>query len=417
MPIVQKYKYPLLLVGIGLIWLFFWNEILQLNNQNNICNDCDNYRESAALLFHQCKTHYFRPIGMALITGLPYLFGANDAAIYSFSFIVNVLAWLGTALFLFGFLKKRVSPKIAFVASLLYYSVLSGVFNHFQLLTEPIFTFLMAAIFYFLDQFDRKKEFYWLSMAISVLIFAVLVKPSVKFLALFSLLYFGKIILNNYRAKSAVFIYVSMLLVVFQCVKMKMDYGNFTLTYVDGVTYYNYLGSKAFYYKQNNSLSQDTNERAVYLAQQSYPDQQKIATQDLLNQLADNKYNVLKAYISDLSENTKTPNSGIATFKNLNNKAYFESLTKALSFMSKYQNRFFTLSGFLLALYFLFKNHENDRVYRLMGFYILYTIFISGVACAQGDRFHVVFFPFVIILLVQWYARIRAIEAAKPDEQ
>jgi hypothetical protein len=395
-------------VSIGLLWLFFWNHLLQLNQQNNICNDCDNYREAASLLYHHGKAHYFRPIGMALIAGLPYLFGANDAAIYSFSLIVNMLAWLGTALFLFYFLKKRVSSKRALVASLLFYSVLSGVFNQFQLLTEPIFTFLMATVFYCLDQFDRKNEFHWLSLAISVLIYAALVKPSVKFLALFALIYFGKIMLKNYRAKSAVFIYVSMLLVVFQCVKMKIAYGNFTLTYVDGVTYYNYLGSKAFYYKQNNSLSQDTNKRAVCLAQKSYPDQQKIAAQDFINQLKTNKLNLLRAYISDLSENTKTPHSGIAEFKNIQNRPYFNTLQKAVSIVSKYQNRFFTLAGFLLALYFLFKRQKIDRVLRLLGLYILYTIFISGVACAQGDRFHLVFFPFVIVLMVQGYANFTA---------
>jgi len=137
-----KYKYQIILIIIGIVWISFLNELMQIKQQNNICNDCDNYRESASYLYNNFKTHYFRPIGMAIITGIPYLFGATDATIYEFSLIINIIAWLGSSLLLFNFLKKQLPINKALLWSLLFYSILSFVFINFQLLTESIFTFL-----------------------------------------------------------------------------------------------------------------------------------------------------------------------------------------------------------------------------------------------------------------------------------
>lgn len=398
-----KYKYQIILIIIGIVWISFLNELMQIKHQNNICNDCDNYRESASYLYNNFKTHYFRPIGMAIITGVPYLFRATDATIYQFSLIINIMAWLGTALLLFNFLKKQLPINKALIWTLFFYSILSFVFINFQLLTESIFTFLMITVFCFLEKYYTKKSFHFLSLAISILLFAMLIKPSVKFFAIIIFIYFGKIVLKNHRNKSILFIYLSLSLIAFQYVKMKNDYGNYTLSYIDSVTYYNYLGSKAFYYKTNDTLNQNTNKRAKFLAKFSYPEQRNIATKDLLNQISNNKINLIKAYISDLSENTKTPNGSIETSKNLNNKNYYYTLKKWLSIVSKYQNRFFTIIGFILAIYYLLKSYKLEFLYSLISFYILYTITISGVSCSQGDRFHIVFFPFVIILMAKFY--------------
>ena len=184
---------------------------------------------------------------------------------------------------------------------------------------------------------------------------------------------------------------------------MKADYGNYTLSYTDSVTYYNYLGSKAFLYKTNDTFNQNNNKRAKFLEKHSYPEQREIATKDLLSQISNNKFNLIKAYISNFSENTKTPTSAIETAKNLNHKNYYNGLKKWLAILSKYQNRFFTIVGFILALYYLFKSYQQEFLYCLISLYILYTIGISGVSCGQGDRFHIVFFPFVIILMARLY--------------
>lgn len=377
---------------------------MQIKNQNNICNDCDNYRESASYLYHNFKAHYFRPLGMAIVTGLPYLFGASDATIYKFSLIINILAWLGSALLLFSFFLKQMSNYKALICTLLFYSIIGCAFITFQLLTESIFAFLILTVFYFFEKYYKKKSFQYLSIAISLLLFTMLIKPSVKFLAILIFIYYGKTLLENYRNKSILFVYLSLTLIAFQYIKMKNDYGNYTLSYIDSVTYYNYIGSRAKFYRTNDTLNQKTNKRAEFLGKFSYPEQRIIASKDLLSQIGNNKFNLIKAYISDLYENTKAPSGSIYSWKNLEDKKYFNLAYKWVIIISKYQNRFLTIIGFVLALYYIFKSYKLDFFYSLISFYILYTIAVSGISCSQGDRFHIVFFPFTIILIVKFCA-------------
>jgi hypothetical protein len=290
-----KYKYQIILILIGIAWLAFLNELLQIKKQNNICYDCDNYRESASYLYHNFKAHYFRPIGMAIIAGLPYLFGATDSSIYIFSLIINVLAWLCTALLLFSLLKNVLPERKALICTLLFYSIIGSVFINFRLLTESIFTFFILVVFYYLKKYYENKSFHFLSISISILLFSMLIKPSIKFFAILFFIYFGKILIKNYRNRSILFVFLSLSLIIFQCVKMKKDYGNYTLSYIDSVTYYNYIGSKAMYYKTNDTLNQYTSERRKFLAKYSYPEQRNIANNDALDQVKNNKYNLIKA--------------------------------------------------------------------------------------------------------------------------
>ena len=79
---ISKFKYQIVLVFIGISWLMIISSLLQLNKQTFINNDSLNYLESASFLYHDFKAHYFRPIVMAIITGLPYLAGGNNNSIF-----------------------------------------------------------------------------------------------------------------------------------------------------------------------------------------------------------------------------------------------------------------------------------------------------------------------------------------------
>ncbi|MBC7641920.1 MAG: hypothetical protein H7174_06215 [Flavobacterium sp.] len=179
---------------------------------------------------------------------------------------------------------------------------------------------------------------------------------------------------------------------------MKIDYGNFTLSYIDSYTYYSYLGSKALCFKENIPYKQINNARADYFITLSFNDQKKTATLDFLNQIQNNKINLFKAYISNLLDNSKS--SGGLDYQHFNNNKFFELTTKIIGIISKYQNRFFTTCGIIFSLYFIVR---NQKLYQIMGLYILYIFIISGVSCSQGDRFHIVFFPIVIILMAKFF--------------
>ena len=284
---------------------------------------------------------------------------------------------MGSGLILFAIMKNYVSNKKSFLLTLVYISIFGSSFIVFQLLTENIFTFMIMIFFYNLDKYYKTKLFKYLSIALSLLLFSILVKPSIKFFAIIIIICFIKVLYQNRNDKNILIVYLSLLLIIFQYSKMKIDYGNFTLSYIDSYTYYSYLGSKALCFKENIPYRQINNARADSFIKLSFNEQKRVATNDFLNQIQNNKINLLKAYLSNLIDNTKS--SAGLDYHDFNNNKNFEIIKKIIGIISKYQNRFFTIIGLFLSIYFTLR---NQKLYQIMGLYILYIFVISGVSCS-----------------------------------
>jgi hypothetical protein len=396
----KKYSYHLLIIVVGLLCLETLNFLLQLDKQTLIYPDCDNYLESAQKMFHKFTGHYYRPMLMAFITGIPYLFGSSDAGIFQWSLFVNILCWLGTSILLFEILKQFVAKKIAFGFAILPFFILGNIILNFHLLTENIFVFFIMLAMFLLFQYYKTEKFYFLSLAL--LLSSMLIKPGAKFLAIIITMFFIKEIFRNYKEKSIIFLYGSVLMIAIQVVGMRVQYGDFTISYIDGVTYHNYLCSKADCFKNGKEYSQLNNPRADFLFSLDFTDQKKVALEDFKNQIKTNFPNLVKAYFSDVAENSKSGNSCIEDLKNYDNKVHF-SFWKAFVFdITKWQNRLFTLLGIVLSGFFLFKGFKKEKANFLVAFFITYIIVLSGISCGQGDRFHLVTFPFVVLLLANF---------------
>lgn len=396
--LLKKYRYHLGLILVGLCWLAMLNFLLQLDQQTLIYPDCDNYLESAQKMYLKFTGHYYRPMVMAFITGIPYLFGSSDAGIFQWSLFVNIVCWLGTALLLFEIIKHFLAERTAFVFAILPFFILGNVVLNFHLLTENIFVFFIMLAFYLLFRYYKTGSFWYLSLSLSLLLSSMLVKPGAKFLAIIVTLFFIKEIFRNYKSKSMVFIYGSLLMIAIQVVGMKAQYGDFTISYIDGVTYHNYIFSKAECFKKGKTYHQINNPRAEYLFSLDFTDQKKVALEDAKQQLRNNFPNVVKAYFDNLLENSKSGNPSVFDLKNHQKKSYFSFWKSTVFDATKWQNRFFTLLGFLLAVYFGLKYYKKDRLYFFVAFFIGYIILLSGISSGQGDRFHLVTFPFVILL-------------------
>lgn len=400
--IFLKYKYHLLIIIVGLVCLEILNFLLQLDQQTLIYPDCDNYLESAQKMFHKFTGHYYRPMMMAFIIGIPYLFGSSDAGIFQWSLFINIFCWLGTSLLLFEILKQFVKEKYAFGFAILPFFILGNIILNFHLLTETIFVFFIMLAFYLLVRYYKTTEFWYLSLSLSLLLSSMLIKPGAKFLAIFFTLFFIKEIFRNYKSKSMIFLYGSVLIIVIQVVGMRAQYGDFTISYIDGVTYHNYLCSKAECFKNGVEYQQINNPRAEYLFSLDFTDQKKVALEDFKHQIATNSPNLIKAYFSDVKENTISGNACIEDLKNHENKDYF-LFWKSLAFeITKWQNRLFSLLGIVLSCFFLIKGYKKEKANFLVAFFITYTMILSGISCGQGDRFHLVTFPFVILLLAKF---------------
>ena len=376
----------------------------QMSSQGVMHSDSYNYQESAKNLYVFYRGHNYRPILMAVINGIPYLFGGSDESIFVFGFYVNLVCWLSTSLLLYEILKKTIKPKVAFFFTALFFFIIGNTAHVFHLLTETIYIFMIVLAFYFLLKYYEKHRFLWLSVSLCIFVLSMLIKPGSKFLAIVFVVYFIKIIFKNYKSKASWFFYGSLFMVFIQCAGLKYQFGDFTVSYIDAPTYYGYIGSKAMCIKNGKEYSQVNNPRADYIFSNESKNQKIIAAEDFKNQLQFNKINLLKAYISDIIENTKSGNSCLYECKNLRrvNQSFFDASKTILFDITKWQNRIFTLLAVLLSAYFLIKNYKRERIYFFIAFFIAYIILLSGISCGQGDRFHLVTFPFMIVLLAKY---------------
>lgn len=401
--IFLKYKYHFFLIVIGLSILTLVNGLLQFDIQNIIYPDSESYYEAAKNVYVYHIGHNYRPMVMAAINGIPYLFGCSDAFIYEFSFYVNLFCWLATALVLFEILKSFLNDKMAFLFALLSFIFVGTIVLIYHLLSENIYTLIIALVFYFLLKYYKTKFFWTLSIALSLLILSMLVRPGSKWLAVLFLLFYIKELFINYKSKAILLVYGSLLLVVIQCAGIKYQFGNFTISYIDSVTYYNYLGSKSMALKNEEEYFMATDPRVYYIFSLQPTQIQEEAKRDLLHQLKTNKVNLLYAYCSDIYDNTFSGSYPLSECKNLKNTSYFSFWKNTFFIITQWQNRIFTILGIILAVFYFFKSYKKETFYSLIAVYIGYIIGTSGISCSQGDRFHLVVFPFVLILIAKWY--------------
>lgn len=402
-----KYKYHIFILFIVLIWISLFDFLTQMSSQGVMHSDSYNYQESAKNLYIFYTGHIYRPILMAAITGIPYLFGGSDQAVFNFSFYVNIFCWLISYLLLFEILKDYIKLKTAFLFTALAIFIVGNTAHVFHLLTETIYQFFIILAFYLLLKYYKTKEFWYLSLSLSLLLSSMLIKPGSKFLAIIITVYFIIEIIKNHKSKSIIFLYGSLLMILIQCAGMKYQFGNFTISYIDSPTYYAYIGSKAICIKNGKEWTQINNPCADYIFSNEASGQKKIASEDLKNQLQHNTLNLGKAYISDLLENTKSGNSCIEECKNFNGNRYFNFWKTTLFDVTKWQNRFYTLLGIFLSVFFLLKTYKKPNPFTFISFFIAYIIVLSGISCGQGDRFHLVTFPFVILLLAKFLSETK----------
>src|SRR5690606_31095351 len=144
-------------------------------------------------------------------------------------------------------------------------------------------------------------------------------------------------IIANYKSKAAFFIYGSIGLVMVQCAGMKHQFGNFTISYIDAVTYYGYLGSRAESLRLGEEYVQEKNPRGVSMYGLQMHKQKKLDAEDMKFQLTQNTTNFFKAYAINLYDNTRSGTTAIIDCKNVKGSSFFAA--DALFWISKWQNR------------------------------------------------------------------------------
>ena len=398
----KKYTYHFLLLFIGIVWLLILTVLLDIHLQTIIFPDAGNYGEAATNLYWFHRGHCYRPLLMAAIYGFPLLFGASGNDLYHIAIFINSIFWLSCILLLFEIVKEYVSKKIAFWLSLVFIFFVGNTLFNFHLLAETPFLFFLILGFYFLQKYAETKTFKWLVIALSILVLSMLIKPGSKFFAIILIIYFSKTLFMHYKQKVMILLYASITLCFVQAAGLKYQFGDFTISYIDNVTFHNYLFSKADCYRKGIEYKQIDNPRAEFLFTKKVHEQKKIAKEDILEQIHNNKINVLKAYLNNFTWNSLSGNIVVKSYSNFSNSSIYTKVQTVLYWISKYQNRLMTFLGLLLSLITLKNYHKKDIFLFFTALLIVYIIGISGISSDQGDRFHIITYPFTLILLANY---------------
>lgn len=403
--LLQKYQFQFYLVIIGIIWLLLLNFFLQIFQQNYIYADTESYIKASEDFYFLHRPNEIRPSLIAAINGLPFLFGFTKSSLFLWNTILNFILWLATVLLIYSFCSKIVNSKKAFCIALVYVFTLGSLLIVFEFLSEPLFSFFLLVPLILFQKYDNTKRIAFLSIGLSMLIISMLIKPASLLLFIGVCFLFGfKILVKVFQNKSSIAIYISIIIVFAHLQSMKTNYGNYTLSYIDAFTYYNYLGTKADCYKQGTKYEQCNNNRYTYFNKFSLPEGKKVAYKDIKYQITENTFNFFKAYISNIIGNSFGGSGYFYAFENKGKLGNFETYKTIFRGISKVQCLLYSLSGVLLSIYYIFKKKTNKTI-KIISFSILYIIGISAISSDQGDRFHIVIYPLILILIAEFISK------------
>ncbi|WP_162127639.1 ArnT family glycosyltransferase [Flavobacterium phycosphaerae] len=400
---ISKLKYEYLLFLIALVWVLFFSSVIQLQAGFSSWGDDSTYLYAAKVLYFNGVLDDSRPMFISAVIGLPFLFGFSTAFVIQWGIIVNFICWLATVLLVFKIIAERWNRQKAFVFAIAFILCIGNLAVAFHLIAEALFVFLLVLIFYLMHKFIQTGSYSFLTLAIAFSFLILLVKPMPLGLVILLLLYHSKKAKKVFTNKYAVVILVSVSMLFFHMYSLKKKYGDFTISYIGSYTYYNYLGARADCLKDGIAYIPGENPRTKHFISLSSHEMKTLATWDLKNQLLNNKVNLLKAYATNLYLNSSKGNSIVYATENQDKTMCFSLFHVLFKAISKLQNIVFTMVGLALAFYCLVKRKQQD-VFRLMlsGF-IIYVFLISGISSNEGDRFHLAFYPALLILMADFY--------------
>ena len=402
---ISKFKNEILLFLIALIWLLFFAFIFQIKINLLLEGDEPGYLAAAKNLYLHLKVNDGRPLCISLINGFPILFLASDITIRKWVLIINILCWISTILLIYKIAKSKTNKNSAFINAIIFLLSIGNLAITFKFLSESIFIFMLVTSIYLINKYLQTKQHFYLTISLSLLILSVLVKPIAMGLVSIIIIYYlkqmPKIITNKY----SVLVIISLFLLVFQMYSLKKEFGNFTVSYISAYTYYAYLGTRADCLKNHKEFVEVSNERCNYINQFSNFDQHKIANDDLKNQIMNNSVNLIKAFIINIYSNSSKGTAVIQGFKNYNHNVYYDYFRVIYKLISKAQNIIFSIFGIIISLYFLVSYKKRDVFFAIISIVILYIIAVSAISSNQGDRFHIVVFPLIILQLIniKWF--------------
>lgn len=371
-------------------------------SESFIPKDTYSYIQAGDALYSQFKPHPIRTIGFAALIGMPHLILSQPTLeqYIAFGILLNLICWIGTIAILFKSLHLFIHKKPAFLLSLSVVFSFGLLASSFLLLTESLSTLMLTAIVYYLLKYEKDKRPERLVVAVAILNFLVLVRPSFFYLSMLSIGILGIFLIRNKIRWSSKYLIlaISASFLLLQPFLMQRTFGEWTFTFVDRIAWYQCLGAETEAAATGKSYTEEFNVRNSRLKSFSLIGQAEIGKSDMKYQLKNNLGIMLKQYISNLVSNSYGASYSISALRDCNTSkgGIYSSTVTALFHITRGQNILYILL-FIFSIGLLLKNPSSLSSYLIAGI-IGYAILISGIALGQGDRFHLVLYPSILTL-------------------
>jgi hypothetical protein len=376
--------------------------------------DTVSYLESTQRLISHFQPHPYRCIGYSLFLAIPYALFSSSNLLFICVHTIQLMMLFTIYVIVYVLLKKYVSNKLALVMIIGFMLNISYIGYAYLVLTEiPFLLLITLSVFYFHHYLQYNKVQH-LFIGFTFLCFSILFKPGFY---LFGLLIFISICLlffvRNASFKNLLILFIIMLSTIgFQKIWMNSSYNTFKLSYIDDITKYRYLNSSIIAFKNNLELTPLMQQRD----QAMLVNFNNFKTADNLNTFhlsvkAESSFLLkqyplasLYAFTDNIYSNYHSGNAIIRDIEvpNLNN----ETARKAFFNYTRIWNMLMGAILIISTVYFLIIIRKLYRIHQARFFFIVllfsycyYNILISGASFYQGDRFNVVWMPFVLIIL------------------
>ncbi len=368
-----------------------------------ITRDSDSYMHAADMLYKNGEPHAMRPLGFALILGLPNLLfkTVTQEHYVVFGVCMNLLCWIGSVVFLFKSLKLFFLPRISFLIASVSILCIGSLAQVFFVLTESVTSFGLSIIAFNLLLYSKNNNLKHLIISCSLMNVLILIRPGFFYLGvLFSLVLIAFLLYRRYKSMVMYLVFgVSVLSVCAQIVMMHRTYGIASVSFIDKVTWYYYLGAETEAKLSGSYYMDIYHQRHEYLGKKTYKEIVSECSADMKDALKQHPTIVLKEYGKNLIENSYGGSFAISALSYNESKGDFrQSITKALFNFSRLQNVFF-IGLFVVSLYLMIGKRLNLGLVLLTAI-IGYVILTSGISFWQGDRFHFILYPSIILLFM-----------------
>lgn len=403
----MSYKHPYILIFIGLAFFcavaFSLQLFTNIHSPEYIAKDSYSYMEAGKLLYNEGKPHPTRPYLSGAVLGLPYLVNSKAFVhtVANFNLVLNLALWFCTIILIYRTVLLFESKRLAFLSAMTYVFCVGTIGFIGLILTETLSAFMLAWAVYLAFRYQKYARVSDITKALVIMLLLVLVKPGMIYWSLLLLLI---VVIMAFRSGELsirrIFpIALSLGLILLQAWQIHSHYGKFSVSLIDKITWYNYLGAETEAISTNRALSEVKAERMKIWDESSWLEISEIGSADMKRQIKLHPSLILKEFVLNIAENAVGKSAGLAAAKDFNGSSVFKPIQSSLLTLSILQNLFMVVTAILIGFYILLKKRMlNVATFLAMGT-IAYIIFTSGISFKAGDRFNVVFYPIVLMVV------------------